>query len=210
RLLEAFYDTSMVNPAYPQDFDPDTSMHWVPNNWNTGLESISLGDTMYSFTVRGLSESVGMYFAVTAYDFGNPVTNLSPLESSQMINVKYVYAIAKGEQAEEVAVYPNPYKITGNYVELGYEDRDRSGFTEFDRRIMFAGLPSKCTIRIFTLDGDLVRQIQHDDSTSPEGPGVNYWDLISRNTQAVVSGIYIYSIDAESGFRQLGKIAIIK
>ncbi len=195
---------------FPGGFDPDTSIHWVPNAWNTGLESLSLGDTMYTFTVDRLSESVGMYFAVTAYDFGNPVTSLSPLESSQMINMKYVYAIAKGDQAEEVAVYPNPYKITENYVELGYEDPDRGGFVEFDRRVWFTGLPSKCTIRIFTLDGDLVRQVEHDDSTSPEGPGVNFWNLISRNTQAVVSGIYIYSIDAESGFHQLGKIAIIK
>ncbi len=205
RRPEAFVDF-----GYPQDFDPDTSENWVANGWNTGLGSLEVGDKMYSYTISGLSESVGMYYSVTAYDFGNPVTNLSPLESSQTINVKYVYAIAKGDQAQEVAVYPNPYKITGNYVELGYEDPDRSGFVEFDRRIMFAGLPSKCTIRIFTLDGDLVREIYHDDSTSPEGPGVNYWDLISRNTQAVVSGIYIYSIDGESGFHQLGKIAIIK
>ena len=195
---------------FPAGFDPDTSENWVANGWNTGLGPVELGDRMYSYTISGLSESVGMYFSVTAYDFGNPVTNLSPLESSQTINVKYVYAIAKGDQAQDVAVYPNPYKITGNYVELGYEDPDKSGFVEFDRRIMFAGLPSKCTIRIFTLDGDLVRAVDHDDSTSPEGPGVNYWDLISRNTQAVVSGIYIYSIDGESGFHQLGKIAIIK
>jgi hypothetical protein len=207
RPLVAFEDF-----GYPSDFDPDADTNWVPNGWNTGLESVEVeaGDREYMFTVNRLSESVGMYFAVTAYDFGNPVTNLSPLESSQTINAKYLYAVARGEQVDEVAVYPNPYKITGNYVELGYEDPDRSGFTEFDRRIMFAGLPSKCTIRIFTLDGDLVREVDHDDSTSPEGPGVNYWDLISRNTQAVVSGIYIYSIDGENGFHQLGKVAIIK
>lgn len=212
RPLEAFYDSLVVNPPYPQGFDPEADSNWVPNGWNSGLESLEVEgeDKSYTHTVSGLSESVGMYFAVTAYDFGNPVTNLSPLESSQTINAKYVYAVAKGDQADEVAVYPNPYKITGNYVELGYEDPDGSGFTEFDRRIMFAGLPSSCTIRIFTLDGDLVRQVDHDDATSSEGPGVNYWDLISRNTQAVVSGIYIYSIDGENGFHQLGKIAIIK
>jgi hypothetical protein len=212
RPLEAFYDPLVIDPPYPSDFDPDTSENWVPNGWNSGLESMEVegADKQYTYTRSGLSESVGMYFAVTAYDFGNPVTNLSPLESSQTINAKYVYAIAKGDLAGEVAVYPNPYKITGNYAELGYEDPDQSGFTEFDRRIMFAGLPPRCSIRIFTLDGDLVRKVDHDDSTSPEGPGVNYWDLISRNTQAVVSGIYIYSIDGDDGYHQLGKIVIIK
>jgi hypothetical protein len=35
------------------------------------------------------------------------------------------------------------------------------------------------------------------------------WDLISRNTQAVVSGIYLYSVESESG-NQVGKFVIIK
>ncbi len=193
---------------FPEGFDPDTSEHWVPHSWNNDLESLSLGDTMYSFTVSGLSESVGMYFAVTAYDYGNPVTQLSPLESSQTINAKYVYAITKGEESDKVTVYPNPYRIDVDYVGQGYEDPDRSGFTQFDRRIWFSDLPGKCVIRIFTLDGDLVRRIDYDPSTNPSG--VVYWDLISRNTQAVVSGIYIYSVDADNGHHELGKIAIIK
>jgi hypothetical protein len=193
---------------FPEGFDPDTSEHWVSHSWNNGLESLWLSDTTYSFTVGGLSESVGMYFAVTAYDYGNPVTQLSPLESSQTINAKYVYAITKGEESEKVTVYPNPYRIDVDYVGQGYEDPDRSGFTQFDRRIWFSDLPGRCVIRIFTLDGDLVRQIDYDPSTNPSG--VVYWDLISRNTQAVVSGIYIYSVDADNGHHELGKIAIIK
>jgi hypothetical protein len=207
RRLEAFVDF-----GYPADFDPDTSANWVPHSWNNDLSVLaddsSDTDTLYTFTVRDLSESVGMYFAVTAYDYGNPVTNLSPLESSQTINARYVYAITKGEESNKVAVYPNPYRIDVDYAGMGYEDPDRSGFTQFDRRIWFSDLPGKCTIRIFTLDGDLVRQIDYDPSTNPSG--VVYWDLISRNTQAVVSGIYIYVVDADNGHHELGKIAIIK
>ena len=35
------------------------------------------------------------------------------------------------------------------------------------------------------------------------------WDLISRNTQAVVSGIYLYSVESAQG-TQVGKFVIIK
>jgi hypothetical protein len=206
------------SPLFPADPDSldwianyvASSENWIPNGWNSGFDEIALGDTTYTFTITRLSETVGLYFAVTAYDFGNPVTDLSPLESSQNINAKFVYPVATGEEAGKIHVYPNPYKITDVpfYLEQAYEDRDRSGNTEVDRRIWFSGFPAKSTVRIFSLDGDLVRQLEYDPATDPSG--VIDWDLISRNTQAVVSGIYIYAIESENGYEQVGKIAIIK
>jgi len=35
------------------------------------------------------------------------------------------------------------------------------------------------------------------------------WDLISRNTMTITSGIYYYSVDSELG-NQIGKLVIIK
>ncbi len=197
-----------VSFGYPDDFDPDIDTNWVAHSWNQGLSGIAIDDTLYTFTLDGLSEAVGLYFAVTAYDYGNPVTKLSPLASSPTINAKYVYPIDKSGNAEKVAVYPNPYRIDANYLEMGYEDPDRSGFTQFDRRIWFSDLPGECTIRIFTLDGDLVRQIDYDPDVN--STGVIHWDLISLNTQAVVSGVYLYTVDSVSGHHEIGKIAIIK
>ncbi|MCX6827925.1 MAG: hypothetical protein NT002_01385, partial [candidate division Zixibacteria bacterium] len=76
------------------------------------------------------------------------------------------------------------------------------------RRIHFTNLPHKCKIRIFTVDGDLVRVIDHN--YAPDSPRSMHdeWDLITRNTQAIVSGIYYYSVESESG-NQIGKIVII-
>ncbi|MCJ7497653.1 MAG: hypothetical protein MUO78_05915, partial [candidate division Zixibacteria bacterium] len=64
-------------------------------------------------------------------------------------------------------------------------------------------------IRIYTLDGDLVREIEHEKAEGDPAAGYDYWDLINRNTQAVVSGIYLYSIESKSG-NQIGKFVIIK
>jgi hypothetical protein len=211
-------DTSSNAPRFPSDPDSldwvanyvDASENWIPNGWNTGFDEIAEGNYTYTFTISELSETVGLYFAVTAYDYGNPITDLSPLESSQTINAKFVYPIATGEESEQVYVYPNPYKTSNTlyYLEQGYEDPDRSGNTQLDRRIWFSGFPAKSTVRIFSLDGDLVRQLEYDPAVDDNN--VIPWDLISRNTQAVVSGIYIYAIESDNGYKQLGKIAIIK
>jgi hypothetical protein len=71
-------------------------------------------------------------------------------------------------------------------------------------------LPARATIRIYTLDGDLVREIRHEPGGMfTETGSVAWWDLITKNTQAVVSGIYLYAVESELG-TQAGKIVIIK
>ncbi len=206
----------------PPDFDPhgDTLLaHWESHGWNTGLGDIQDADPnvnkTYHYVMSNLSESQGLYFSVTAYDYGDPVTKLSSLESAKAINAKLVYPVAMGSQ-DKVAVYPNPYIITDafrpvtGYIAQGFEDPDRSGNTVFDRRINFVGLPDQWVLRIFTVDGDLVKEIKEGDAPYTLARGVCYWDLISRNTQAVVSGVYIYAIEGANGYHELGKLAIIK
>jgi len=77
-------------------------------------------------------------------------------------------------------------------------------------------LPSEATIRIYTLDGDLIRTIEHrwprpsgSETYLSDYSSRAAWDLITRNTQAVTSGIYIYHIDSPFG-SQAGKIVIVK
>jgi len=113
------------------------------------------------------------------------------------------------ENNAEVKVYPNPYRADAGYTQDGFEDPDQTGNIDWERRIHFINLPEKCVIKIWTTDGDLVREIHHPDPMFSETNSSAYWDLITRNTQAVVSGIYIYSIESDKG-TQLGKIVIIK
>jgi hypothetical protein len=60
-------------------------------------------------------------------------------------------------------VYPNPYRGDAGYRDLGFEGRledDRPDYRV--REIHFANLPPKCTISIYSLDGDLIRELEHD------------------------------------------------
>jgi hypothetical protein len=204
------------------------SLVFEKQSWNTGLGNIKvypgyadsvdhgwISDTVedrywdYQLEVTDLLPSQPYYFAVTTFDYGDPETNVPSLESGKSINAQLVYPVDPApivqEQNKEVIAYPNPYKISEDYVSQGSE----KGTSVYDRRIHFLNLPNKCTIRIFTLDGDLVRTIEHNKDKNDPTATYDSWDLISRNTQAVVSGIYLYSVES-GGKNQIGKFVIIK
>jgi len=210
--------------------NPGDSLYFALQDWNRGLrdlrvnkayaDSVDLGlvspseirDDYYEceFMQEGLLPSFPVWIAVTAFDFGNARTNLGGLEASKGINAKQVFPLDSPAKAqalgEKVVVVPNPYKISENYQNpQGLE----SGSGQFARRINFYNLPAVCTIRIYTLDGDLVREIEHKKAEDDPTAGYDYWDLINQNTQAVVSGIYLYGIESKSG-NQIGKFVIIK
>ena len=111
----------------------------------------------------------------------------------------------------KVVVYPNPYRADANYnKESGgsFEGRGEGMAVDRVRRIHFTNLPHKCTIRIFSIDGDLVRQIDHDVPEGQPRSSHDEWDLITRNTQAAASGIYYYVVESATG-NQIGKLVII-
>ncbi len=98
-------------------------------------------------------------------------------------------------------VVPNPYR--------GHSDWDRTPVPgdPFTRHLDFMGLPrERCTIRVYTVAGDLVASMDHDGT---QGDGQVAWNLISRNGQDVASGIYLFTVDGPSG-HQVGRFVIIR
>jgi hypothetical protein len=133
------------------------------------------------------------------------------LESSPLANAIEVWPINDAatvlEKGLQVSVYPNPYIGDGTYTAAGYEDPNRTGFVDHERRIHFMNLPPRCTIKIFTLNGDLVRELRHPGSFSSTDARIQ-WNMRSKNNEIVTSGIYIFSLESEWG-NQIGKIVII-
>ncbi|MBI5867337.1 MAG: T9SS type A sorting domain-containing protein [candidate division Zixibacteria bacterium] len=188
---------------------------------DTVVEGEPLIYGVYEVTLGNLQASVPLYFAVTTFDFGDYEKNLDPMESSPANNCQYGQPIYSADVVKDsgikVSVYPNPYKIAyndafgnrTNYFAEGYEGYGHPVMTEYDRRIHFINLPDTATIRIYTLAGDLIREIHHPDRFLTTYSSSVGWDLISRNAQPVTSGIYIYRVDSRLG-SQVGKIVIIK
>lgn len=171
----------------------------------------------YEYVVEDLLPNIVYWVNVTAFDYGSPGKGLEALESSRTLGAASAYALHSADGAarygEKVFVYPNPYRADGGYRALGLEGREsnQSVSTPDDRvrAIHFANLPAKCTISIFSLDGDLVLEIDHDVDPSDPKASHDRWDLITRNTQLVVSGIYYWTVEDENGEVQIGKMAII-
>ena len=171
----------------------------------------------YEYTIESLLPTVKWWVNVTAFDYGSPQSGLPSLETSPTILPAVTYALesttslaARGEL--DVWIYPNPYRLDASYRTAGFEGREGDERARPDdrvRRIHFANLPPKCTIRIFSLDGDLVREFEHDIDPSDPLSNHDTWDMITRNTQLVVSGLYYWSVETPEGKTQIGKLVII-
>lgn len=205
--------------AYPKP--PDSLLNWLPSQVPSDLpadfremyytEDNRLKYFEYEYTATNLLPTVERYFTVTAFDFGSPAAGLSSLETTVTSNAKRAYALATSEdvaaQDLKVYVFPNPYRNDGSYRTKGYESatvaEDRS------HKLTFVNLPPVCNIRIYTLDGDLVKEFQYDQATSPWEGSVAIWDLITRNTQLAVSGLYYWTVEEPDGTTQIGKLVLI-
>jgi len=167
----------------------------------------------YEYHIPNLSPSKSYYFTVTAFNYGSLKSSMDPMESSLLVNAIKEYPLPSSETVEEkglgVIVWPNPYRIDAGYARVGYENRKRDHGVEWSRQIHFGNLPRVCKIRIYTLSGDLVKMIDHYYPDGGPGSQEETWNIITRNTQITVSGIYIWHVKSDMG-EQLGKLVIIK
>jgi len=198
--------------------------------YNTGLEALVDPVTIdgesyrYRYDIDGLKDGFKYWVSVTAFDSGTP--DIGSLESGLSQNRTFVIpgTPAFGQGGEEtVKVFPNPYR----------GDAAWDGSLRRDRYLWFVNLPPRCTIRIYTLAGDLVDTIPFDQSTydateirgifdptdvrNPEGDiptlsgGMAAWDLVTRSDQGVASGLYVFSVqNKDTGKTQFGKFLILK
>jgi hypothetical protein len=103
--------------------------------------------------------------------------------------------------SNEPYVVPNPYVGAASFEPAPFGVQGRG-----DRRIEFRNLPRFCTIRIFTVRGELVQTLYQDGALT----GMVPWDLRTKDNLDVAPGLYLYTVDGGSIGRHTGKFAIIK
>jgi hypothetical protein len=94
---------------------------------------------------------------------------------------------------DKIKVVPNPYFIRNEL------DRDPNV-----SHLIFTHLPEKCTIRIFTLAGNMIKEIEHNSDSGQE-----IWNVLTLNEQIPASGVYIYHISSDFG-EKVGRFALIR
>ncbi len=153
------------DPAYEDMFVADSSNG-----------TFALCDTTGLGLIRAGADPTGALYAhmvSTCPNLNSKTSNMiGPIEPSA----------GPGVDLERVGVVPNPYRASAPW--------DLAGKNE----VHFINLPRQSTIKIYTVSGDLVRELAHNDLEYD----FERWDLNSGNGKPVASGIYIYRVVAGS------------
>ena len=126
---------------------------------------------------------------------GDPTScpNLNNKALNLMVSPVYVTGPAQ-TNVETVIVVPNPYR--------GRERWDEPG----GGRVQFQNLPAVARVRVYTVAGDLVRDLSKDDA----GSGNLDWNLKNADGKDVSSGIYLYHVESGEGFVAKGNFVVIR
>jgi hypothetical protein len=180
---EVFRDAMWVNvPMLDEDFST-----W---NFGNGYQSDPVLPTDVKVKIR-VAKPYKKYLtgvqpnannpALATDSVANPQNGNNPMYSFNTNDLKVQTANldAAKNALDLINVVPNPY--------YAYSEYERN---QLDNRVKFTNLPEKCTIRIYTVNGTMVRRITKD---SPQ----TYvdWDLKNQANIPVASGLYIVHVE---------------
>lgn len=106
------------------------------------------------------------------------------------------------KELEKIKVVPNPYIGAASWEPINLFGTGRG-----QRKIDFIHLPVRCTIRIFTLSGALVKTLEHNSGFTD---GAESWDLVSDDGMDIAYGVYVYHVEAPGVGNRIGKFAVVK
>jgi hypothetical protein len=102
--------------------------------------------------------------------------------------VQYVEAASN---LNNLVIYPNPID-----------------FSTGTGTIKFVNLTANPTLKVYTISGELVKEIKPDDIGNPGNDGRIEWDGRNDNGELIKRGLYIYLITDETGGRKVGKFVV--
>jgi hypothetical protein len=190
----------------------------------------------YHYVDHDVKNGFLYFYSVTAFDstgFGQGKVELNGRRSA--VEAEGVSPQSSANAKQKVWVVPNPYRGVHNIQERPSSwDLTPNASDPTGTHIDFYGLPDgQWTIKIFTLAGDLVNTLSANDAVDAStrsatvidshgqshtnvtkqqdtpGDGQARWNLISRNGQDVVSGIYLFTVESKRGTER-GKFVIIR
>jgi hypothetical protein len=178
--------------------------------WDIGEEIIILTPVPYrtaaSNTMMGITLKKQNSNSLPTIPIGTSFTGVmkKPFTSNDeflLTTKELLYDPKKADmQLEKIIVVPNPYVIASQF-EIPSNRPDLRA----DKAIQFRNLPKECTIRIYTIVGELVQTLRKNDNTN----FIN-WDLLSSESARIGYGVYVYQVETPTGGTKIGRIGIIK
>jgi hypothetical protein len=177
--------------------DVDRGNNWAEiDSLDTGLEGVG----KYSYEDPNVKSGFTYWYSVTAYDSTAEGYHFGKYSQNKTLVVPH--SGVRGS-LDDIRVVPNPY-VKHDYISrwnLEPVEADPTG-----EKVCFQNLPRDSIVRIYSLGGELVQTLYPE--AEDEG-GDACWNMISRNNQIVVSGVYLYQVDSPVG-QKIGKFVLIK
>jgi len=157
-------------------------------------DSVDYIDTLVAKFVPQFPKNGDVYHVRTdkPFQIGDKYTYTSKAAEIKAASVK--------DNLDKINVVPNPYVAYNLAEEPGRLPEQRG-----ERQIQFRNLPKECTIRIYTITGELVKEIYKNDYTS-----YATWDLLSLEGHRIAYGVYIYHVEVPNVGEKIGRIGVIK
>ncbi len=232
-------DASVLCENWP---DCATSEGWL-NGQSTGPKTARIKYPIgrYRYVDKNVKNGFLYFYSVTALDSTGSGDHISELGSRRSAVEAEGVVPQSGVNAQKmngkkIWVVPNPYRGARFIADRPSAwDLTPNASDPTGTHVDFLGLPAgNWTIKIFTVSGDLVVELNAKDAvneslrggevTDDEGgkhPGYNRqqdtpndgqarWNLISRNGQDVVSGIYLYTVEVGGSVVYRDKFVVIR
>jgi len=176
-------DRILVGPMTTRNFWAGTAFILDFNNC-TDESQLPKANDVYRITFKR------PFWPTDAFDFTvNPAKELDKA------------ALRSGMQA--IKVVPNPY-IATNAMETAVAN----SYLNQRRQLMFTHVPAQCTIRIFTMSGVLVDQLEVNNASDD---GSAHWNLTTSEGLEIAAGVYLYHVKSTvTGDEVIGKFAVVK
>jgi hypothetical protein len=154
--------------------------------------------TLRTYTGLVRAPTDAQTFNPSGYTFRGDIEPRQPMVTGVTVTFESPKATAlEGEfDMKRIHTVPDPYYVRSAF-ELGPSNK----------ALRFVNLPPQAIVRIYSLNGTLVRVLAHND----QGGGAELaWDLRNRNNQFVASGVYFYSVEAPNGETKTGRFTVVQ
>lgn len=182
--------TTLINTCYPQTPDCNPVNHggepfsrMVFVNWNGGSVAGGVFDA-------DMPEA-GTVFRIETTKPNQPGDSFA--FSTDGLGARAKTEAENISALDEIGIVPNPYKGASAYEVSQLVDQVR-----------FTNMPNTATIRVFTLNGTLIRTLEKNSPAN-----MFPWDLTTEEGLPIASGMYIIHVETDLGERVL-KFGVVK
>jgi hypothetical protein len=182
---------------FGSNYDPAPNSNYTTKNL---LLQQAQFDIMYTWAPKLISPGAAFHnndeliiypYTVTRSEFAPGYPLFYEFESKAPI-IGSTNIAAQNSDLDKITIVPNPY--------YGFSALETPVTGRF---ITFRRLPKNCTIKIYTINGDLIKTLEKNDNNS----SLN-WNMTNIENVPIASGIYICLIDAPGIGTKVLKAAI--